>query len=104
MVSAADFDAVGGFTEDLSVAFNDIDFCLKLREKNLLVVYTPEVELYHFESVSRGYEDNEEKQIRFLREVSYMRYRWASYYIKGDPYFSRCFEQSGPRCVYYHLG
>jgi O-antigen biosynthesis protein len=103
MVSVADFDAVDGFTEVLSVAFNDIDFCLKLREKNLLVVYTPEVELYHYESMSRGLENNEEKQIRFLREVSYMRYRWASYYIKGDPYFSRSFEQGGPRCAYYHL-
>ena len=104
MTKKVDFDSVGGFTEELAVAFNDVDYCLKLREKNLLVVYTPEVELYHYESVSRGAENSDEKKIRFHREVSYMNYRWADYYIKGDPYFNPNFDGSYPRCCYYHLG
>ena len=104
MTKKTAFDSVGGFTEELSVAFNDIDYCLKLRENNLLVVYTPEVELYHYESVSRGAENSDEKKIRFHREVSYMNYQWADYYIKGDPYYNPNFDNFESRCGYYHLG
>ena len=97
------FEAVGGFTEELAVAFNDIDYCLKLREKGLLVVYTPEAELYHYESLSRGYETSIEKKVRFHREVSYMNYRWAEYYVKGDPYININITRSEPFNCYYHL-
>ena len=103
MVSCEDFDSVDGFTEELAVAFNDIDFCLKLRERDKLIVYTPEVELYHYESISRGPENSDEKRIRFHRESSYMNYRWASYYVKGDPYYNVNFSRIYPRSCYYHL-
>lgn len=103
MVSLRDFDSVGGFTEDLSVAFNDVDFCLKLREQGKLNVYTPEVELYHYESVSRGSDNGGEKQIRYEKEVSYMRTRWTKYYVDGDPYYSKNVNHDFPVCRYYHL-
>ncbi len=103
MSSVRAFDAVGGFTEDLRVAFNDVDYCLKLREKGLLVVYTPEVELYHYESVSRGAEDSPEKIARFHGEIAYMNWRWSSIYINGDPYMSVNTQRVEPRNAYYHL-
>lgn len=97
------FDSVGGFTEELSVAFNDIDYCLKVREQGKLVVYTPEAELYHYESLSRGYETSTEKKIRFHREISYMNYRWAEYYVNGDPYININITSNEPYNYYYHL-
>ena len=97
------FEAVNGFTEELSVAFNDIDYCLKVREIGLLVVYTPEAELYHYESLSRGYETSVEKQIRFHREVSYINYRWADYFVRGDPYINVNVTNDEPFNCYYHL-
>lgn len=97
------FEAVNGFTEKLAVAFNDIDYCLKIRELGLLVVYTPEAELYHYESLSRGYETNIEKQIRFHKEVAYMNYHWADYYVKGDPYINSNITRTEPFNYYYHL-
>lgn len=103
MTKRSVFNKVGGFTEELAIAFNDIDYCLKVRELDKLVVYTPEVELHHFESPSRGAEDSDEKKIRFYRELSYMNYRWASYYVLGDPYYSSNFTPIEPRNCYYHL-
>lgn len=103
MSSVEDYDSVGGFTEELTVAFNDIDYCLKLRDLGKLVVYTPEVELYHYESVSRGYEDNKDKAIRFNTEIAYMRGHWTKYYIYGDPYINKNFTTKEPMNAYYHL-
>ena len=98
------FEKTGGWTEELSVAFNDVDFCLKTRDKGFLIVYTPEVELYHHESVSRGQEDNVEKRIRFHKEVAYMNYRWAKYYVEGDPYINPNIAHGEPANCYYRLG
>jgi len=82
------FEEVGGFDEvNLPVAFNDVDYCLKLREKGYLIVYTPYAVLYHYESLSRGYEDTPEKQARFLREVRYMRKKWG-HILDNDPYYN----------------
>ena len=103
MTKRSEYEKVGGFTEDLQVAFNDVDFCLKLREINDLIVYTPEVELYHYESISRGVENNTDKQIRFHKEVAYMNYRWANYYVEGDPYMNPNFTVGEPGNRYYHL-
>ena len=97
------FEKTRGWTEELSVAFNDVDFCLKAREEGYLVVYTPEVELYHYESVSRGQEDNAEKKIRFHKEVAYMNYRWAKYYVEGDPYINPNVSHGDPANCYYRL-
>lgn len=82
------FEEVGGFNEQLVVAFNDVDLCLRIREKGYLIVYTPYAMLYHHESLSRGYEDNPKKQERFSKEVKYMRERWGEVIDKGDPYYN----------------
>lgn len=81
------FDAVKGFEEDLAIAFNDVDLCLKMAEKGYRNVYLPHVVLYHYESKSRGYEDTLEKQIRFAQEVQYMRSKWKKI-IDRDPCYS----------------
>ena len=69
-------EEVGGLTEELAVAFNDIDFCMKVRQKGYLVVYNPYAELYHYESKSRGLEDTPEKQERFHKEIQTFETRW----------------------------
>lgn len=88
MTKRSVFEAVGGFREAFSVAFNDIDYCLKVRNKDLLVVYTPEAELHHYESLSRGYEIGDDKKVRFHREASLLNYLWPEYYVQGDPYIN----------------
>ena len=103
MTKRSVFEAVGGYTEELAVAFNDVDYCLKVRGEGYLVVYTPEVELFHYESLSRGFESSAEKKIRFHREVSFMNYRWAEYYVNGDPYINPNFTTKEPFNCYYHL-
>jgi len=82
------FKELGGFDEELSVAFNDVELCLKIREKGYLIVYTPYAELYHHESLSRGYENTQEKQARFLKEVEYIKKKWGHVIDKGDPYYN----------------
>ena len=80
---------VGGLDDsNLPVAFNDVDFCLRVREKGYLNVYTPYCEAYHHESISRGYEETIEQQARFAREVSYMKKRHSTLLKKGDPYYN----------------
>ncbi|MGI8819366.1 MAG: glycosyltransferase family 2 protein [Chthoniobacterales bacterium] len=82
------FQEIGGFDEtNLPVAFNDVDLCLRLRERDLLVVWTPYAELLHHESASRGFEDTGAKQQRFVREVGYMQERWG-HLIEADPYYN----------------
>tara|TARA_R110002051_G_scaffold315152_1_gene393091 strand:+ start:12617 stop:15190 length:2574 start_codon:yes stop_codon:yes gene_type:complete len=73
------YQEVGGLNEaDLRIAFNDVDFCLKVDEAGYRNVWTPRAELYHHESVSRGDEDSPEKKMRFQKEVEYMLKRWAT--------------------------
>ncbi|MBF2014659.1 MAG: glycosyltransferase [Rivularia sp. T60_A2020_040] len=81
------FEAVGGFEEQLSVAFNDVDFCLKIVEKGYRNIYLPHVVLYHYESKSRGYEDTPEKLARFIQETEYMQNNWKNF-IEYDPCYS----------------
>jgi len=78
-----------GFDEKLAVAFNDVDFCLKVRTDRYLVVYNPFIEAYHYESKSRG-EDNkdEEKQRRFAKEYEIFVKRWTKAIGRGDPYYN----------------
>ncbi len=87
MVPAKVFREVDGFCEDLSVAFNDVDLCLKIRKKGYLIIYEPSVEAYHYESKSRGQEDTEEKVRRFQEEIEYMRTHWNDILRQGDPYY-----------------
>lgn len=89
MVSKGAFWDVDGLDEQFVVAFNDVDFCLRLREKGYLNVFTPYAELMHYESLSRGYEDTPEKQIRFSRERDLLRSRWWRVIeVDGDPYYN----------------
>ena len=104
MTKRSTFRQVNGFTEELKVAFNDIDYCLKIRELGQKVIYTPEVELYHYESISRGQDTvNKDKQLRFHREIAYMNYRWASVYVNGDPYSNPNLCHTEPGNTYYKL-
>jgi O-antigen biosynthesis protein len=89
MVKKSLYALVGGMDErHLAVAFNDVDFCLRLRERGYLNVFTPYCELYHHESKTRGHEDTPQKQQRFVREIAYMRTRHAAILQKGDPYYN----------------
>ena len=77
LVRKSVFEEVGGLNEkDLTVAFNDVDFCLKVQSIGYRNVWTPYAELYHYESISRGAEDNPEKVARFNKEVEYMKLTW----------------------------
>ncbi|MCD7745278.1 MAG: glycosyltransferase family 2 protein [Lachnospiraceae bacterium] len=89
MIRREAYDAVGGFEERLSIAFNDVDFCLKVREAGYLVVYDPYAELYHYESKTRGSEDTDAKARRFQTEIEYMRTRWIRILKDGDPYYNK---------------
>ena len=89
MMKRAAFEEAGGFTEKLSVAFNDVDLCLKVRENGKLIVYDPYVQLYHMESKTRGAEDNKAKVRRFQEEIEYMRTRWIGILKNGDPYYNK---------------
>lgn len=81
------FEQVGGLDEDgLKIAFNDIDFCIKVREAGYRNLYTPYAELYHFESKSRGLEDTPAKQARFSGEVACMKARWGDRLINDPAY------------------
>lgn len=88
LVKRSAFEQVGGLEEKLKVAFNDVDFCLRVREKGYLVVYDPYAELYHYESKTRGAEDTKEKIRRFQTEIEYMRSHWIGLLKKGDPYYN----------------
>ncbi|EGW22948.1 glycosyltransferase [Methylobacter tundripaludum] len=88
VVKKSIFQEVGGLDEvNLKVAFNDVDFCLRVREAGYRNVWTPYAELYHHESATRGYEDTPEKQLRFRNEVLYMQKRWGNL-LRNDPAYS----------------
>ena len=88
------YEEVGYMDEDLAVAFNDLDFCLKIRQTGKLIVFDPFVELYHYESKIRGYEDTPEKQERFQREIDKFLNKWKDFYDKGDPYYNPNFSKN----------
>lgn len=85
------YEEVGYMDENFEVAFNDLDFCLKIREKGYLIVIDPYVELIHYESKSRGYEDTPEKIKRFQGEIEKFKEKWKEILEKGDPYFNKNF-------------
>ena len=88
MVRKDVFEEVGGLSTDLAVAFNDVDFCLKVRSAGYLVVYNPYCELYHYESKSRGLEDTPEKIERFGREIATVEKHWPGIFSTPDPYYN----------------
>ena len=88
LVRKAVFEQVGGLNEEhLTVAYNDVDLCLKVREAGYRNLWTPHAELYHHESVSRGVDDNPRKQARAQREVDYMRRTWGPQ-LDSDPAYN----------------
>lgn len=88
MVKKEQYTSVGGLDEGFAVSLNDVDFCLKLREKGLLNVFTPFAELYHYESVSRGLDTSGERAERYNQESERFRQKWKEVLEKGDPYYN----------------
>ncbi|MBP3459995.1 MAG: glycosyltransferase family 2 protein [Lachnospiraceae bacterium] len=112
LVKKSLYDELGGLSEEFAVALNDVDFCLRVREKGLLVVFTPFAELYHFESVSRGSDlklskrekaklakeaakrgeeaviANDDNSSRYNKEAALFRNRWKKILEEGDPYYN----------------
>lgn len=87
MIRKADFELLGGFEEELTVAFNDVDLCLREYEAGHDNVWLHGVELYHYESQTRGYENTPEKKARFNQETKFMEDRWGKY-IANDPFYN----------------
>ena len=86
MTKRSVFDELGGLNEEFVVAFNDVDYCLRVRELDKLVVYTPDALLYHHESFSRGSDAVGKNMMRFMGEQGKLRSAWSKYYACGDPY------------------
>ncbi|MEF9863828.1 MAG: glycosyltransferase, partial [Christensenellaceae bacterium] len=82
------FFEIGGFDEQFVVAFNDVDLCLKIREKGYYIVWTPFAELYHYESKTRGYEETPEKIKRFENEQQKWLAKWDEKY-PYDPFYNK---------------
>lgn len=88
MVKASVYKEVGGLDESFDVAYNDVDFCLKIRKAGYNIVWTPYAEAYHHESLSRGLDDTPEKKSRFASEVERFREKWGKELEAGDPYYN----------------
>ena len=85
MVRKEVYDEVKGLDESFAVAFNDVDFCVRVREAGYTNVFTPFAQLYHYESKSRGLDENPVKRKRFISEVDRFQKRWAKQLAAGDP-------------------
>ncbi len=95
LIRASTYRDVGGFDEDnLPISFNDVDFCLRVRERGFRNLWTPFAEFYHNESASRGSDDNKEKKERFQRETLHMLARW-SHELNNDPAYN-------PNLIFYY--
>lgn len=88
MVRRDVWDGMEGLDETFEVAFNDVDFCMRIRKAGYLIVFTPFAELYHYESKTRGAEDTPEKRRRFQGEIDRFHTRWARELAAGDPYYN----------------
>ena len=105
MVRREIFEAAGGLTEEYAVAFNDIDFCMKVGALGKRIVYEPSAEFYHYESKSRGSEDTREKVERFRSEVERFESTWKDFLAKGDPCYNPNFSLTiGPFCLRQETG
>lgn len=88
LVKKSLWDEVGGLDEQFEISLNDVDFCLKLRKKGYLNIFTPFAELFHYESISRGLDDQGEKAERYNRESEMFRNKWKAELEAGDPYYN----------------
>ena len=91
MVKKSTYEKVGGFDEEFAVAFNDVDFCLKIRALGDLIVYTPYAEFYHYESKSRNADTTDEEHARMEQEAKKLRDKWPGIYRQGDTYYNKNF-------------
>ena len=88
------FDELGGLNEAYSVAYNDVDYCLRVRREGFLVVYDADALLYHYESLSRGADRTGAKRNRFASEQGRLRLEWPEYYFDADDYPRRMMTKS----------
>ena len=88
LVKKSLYTEVGGLDEGFAISLNDVDLCLKLRQKGLLNVFTPFAELYHYESISRGLDDQGERAERYNKESEKFREKWKTALEAGDPYYN----------------
>ena len=88
LVKRSVYEEVGGLEEEFQVAFNDVDFCLKVRKAGYLIVYDADVKLFHYESKSRGMEDTTERFIRFGNEMMLLNSKWDILSTFVDPYYN----------------
>ena len=88
LVKKSLFEEVGGLDEGFAISLNDVEFCLKLRKRGLLNVFTPFAELYHYESISRGLDNEGEKAKRYNQESEKFRNKWKEVLDAGDPYYN----------------
>ena len=95
MVDRKKYNEVNGLEEELQVAFNDVDFNLKLLKKGYYNIVVPQVEVYHYESKSRGLDDTPEKYKRFVFEVNYMTNKWNEI-LKRDPFYNENYSLHKP--------
>ncbi|MBD5522902.1 MAG: glycosyltransferase family 2 protein [Lachnospiraceae bacterium] len=82
------FDKLGGLDESFAVSLNDVDLCVRAWKAGYINVFTPFAELYHFESVSRGLDDQGEKAQRYNKESEAFRLKWKEVLEAGDPYYN----------------
>lgn len=82
------YEKLGGMEEAFAVAYNDVDYCLRLREAGYGVVFTPYAQLIHYESKTRGYEDTKQKRERLEKEEDAFRKRWGALLEQGDPFYN----------------
>ena len=89
MIPRRVYEQLNGLDESFSIVFNDVDLCLRIREANYLIVWTPWAELIHYESKSRGSdEDTPEKKVFFLKETNRFQRKWNKILTEGDPYYN----------------
>jgi len=88
MIKRSIFEKIDGLDENLQVAFNDIDLCMKVRKLKYLIVFTPYAKLMHYESKTRGSEDTPEKIKRFESEMDVFKSKWKDELDRGDPYYN----------------
>ena len=93
------YEEVNFMNEELAVAFNDIDFCMKIRKAGYLIIYNPRVELWHYESKSRGEENTPEKVIRFNNDIETFKKYWNKELEQGDPYYNKNLRLDNDQCA-----
>ncbi len=91
MVRKEVFEKIGGFDEELVVALNDVDLCMRVRARGYHILFNPFATLHHYESKSRGLEETDEKRERFEREIKHFQERWQFDLDEGDPYYNIAF-------------